>query len=1191
MTDARFSLPSQAELLQRNGTLLVIDQIQPPPGLVPKGQTPTLKPKEQGLFIAICDSGEVYAFNGHVDLGTGVRTALGQIVAEELYLRMEQVCMVLGDTESTPNQGATIASATLQISAVPLRNAAAEARRWLLQQAAQRFNSAVDQLTLRDGAIVDPQGQTLTYGELVAGMHVELPISGDAPLKPQAEYRLVGTGTARVDIPAKATGETTYVHDMRLPNMLHGRVVRPPYAGYDSGEFVGTSLLAVDERSIAAIPGIVKLVVIGDFIGIVAEREEQAIKAAQALQVSWKDWRRNLPQMTDVAQALRDNPHSTRVVHDTGNVDAALASADRRFTRSYLWPYQLHASIGPSCALADYQLQQLRVWSGTQNPHLLRADLAWLLEYPEAQIDIIRMEAAGCYGRNCADDVCADAALLSRAVGRPVRVQLTREQEHLWEPKGTAQLMEVDGGLDAAGHPVAYDFRTYYPSNGAPTLALLLTGRVEPVPVAYEMGDRTSVPPYDYPALRVSIEDMAPIVRASWMRGVSALPNTFAHESYIDELANAAGVDPLEYRLRYINDERATELMRSTAERAGWTPHTEPMQTPAEDGVLRGRGFAYARYIHSKFPGFGAAWAAWVADVAIDKASGEVAVTRIVVGHDAGMMVNPDGVRHQIHGNVIQSTSRVLKERVTFEESTISSKEWGAYPILTFPEVPEVDVVMMPRPYDPPLGAGESASVPSAAAIANAVFDATGIRFRELPITSDRLREALNGPDTARQEPAPATKPRRSIWWFGGAAGIVGALLGVAATALPWRTAIAPVATPGAGTWSAATLERGRQLAAVGDCAVCHTASEGATNAGGLAMETPFGTLYSTNITPDMTTGIGNWSFTAFDRAMRQGISRDGRHLYPAFPYTSFSKMTDGDMQALYAYMMSQPAVAQSTPANQMRFPFNLRPLMAGWNALFLRQGEYQPDPTQTAQWNRGSYLVNGLGHCAACHSPRNLMGAEKGGAGFLAGAMVDGWEAPALNQLANADKPWSEEQLFRYLRSGHSAEHGVAAGPMGPVVSELATLPESDVRAMAGYLISLSTPTTLNLEPQVQLAGSLQSAQAQQAGERLFQGACQACHSAASGGPQLFGVSPDLANNTNIFSDRPDNLIKVILQGIAKPATADLGFMPGFKDSFSDRQVADLVNYLRQRYAGQKPAWREVEAQVARLRANPGSH
>lgn len=1191
MTEFYCSLPTQAELLQRNGTLLVIDQIQPPSGPVSKGQTATPKPKESGVFIAICDNGTVYAFNGHVDLGTGVRTALSQIVAEELFLRMDQLNLVLGDTGWTPDQGATIASATLQISAIPLRNAAAEARRWLLQQAALRFDVAADQLTLNEGKVCTPQGQTLSYAQLVANVHVELPISGNAPLKPQADYRLVGTSTARVDIPAKATGETIYVHDMRLPDMLHGRVVRPPYAGYDSGEFVGTSLLAVDEDSLAHIPGIVKLVVHRDFIGIVAVREEQAIKAAQALQVRWKEWRHHLPQMTDVAQALHDNPHSTRVVHDTGDVDAALAAADQRLTRSYLWPYQLHASIGPSCALADYQPERLQVWSGSQNPHLLRADLAWLLEYPEQQVEIIRMEAAGCYGRNCADDVSADAALLSRAVGRPVRVQLTREQEHLWEPKGTAQLMEVDGGLDSTGHPVAYDFRTYYPSNGAPTLALLLTGRVEPLPVVYEMGDRTSLPPYEYPALRVSIEDMAPIVRASWMRGVSALPNTFAHESYIDELAYAAGVDPLEYRLRYINDERASELMRRTAERAGWMPHTVPMQTPSEEGVLRGRGFAYARYIHSKFPGFGAAWAAWVADVAIDKVSGEVAVTRIVVGHDAGMMINPDGVRHQIHGNVIQSTSRVLKEQVTFEASTLTSKEWGGYPILTFPEVPDVDVMMMSRPYDPPLGAGESASVPSAAAIANAVFDATGIRFRELPITSERLREALNGSSSARLEVAPPAKPKRSKWWFGGAAGLFGTVLGIAVSALPFRTEIAPVVTPGVGTWSAVTLERGRQVAAAGDCAVCHTTTEGITNAGGLAMETPFGTLYSTNITPDAQTGIGNWSFTAFERAMRQGISRDGRHLYPAFPYTSFSKITDGDMQALYAYVMSQPAVSQTNVDNQMRFPFNLRPLLAGWNALYLRQGEFQPDPTQKVSWNRGAYLVNSLGHCGACHSPRNLMGAEKGGARFLAGAMIDGWEAPALNQLSKIDRPWNEEQLFQYLRSGYSAEHGVATGPMGPVVSELATLPASDVRAIAHYLMSLSDPVKLNVEPQVQLAANVSPALSQQAGQRLFQGACQACHSATRGGPQLFGVSPDLANNTNVFSERPDNLINVILLGISKPATPDLGFMPGFKDSFSDRQVADLVNYLRQRYASDKPAWRDVEAQVERLRNTSQTH
>ena len=260
----------------------------------------------------------------------------------------------------------------------------------------------------------------------------------------------------------------------------------------------------------------------------------------------------------------------------------------------------------------------------------------------------------------------------------------------------------------------------------------------------FEMGDRTSIPPYDFEHRRVTITDMAPIVRASWMRGVSALPNTFAHESYIDELAFAAGVDPVEYRLRYLRDERAIDLVKSTAERAAWTPRTAPMQTPNDDQFLRGRGFAYARYIHSKFPGFGAAWAAWVADVAVDRQTGDVSVTRVVIGHDSGMMINPAGVQHQIHGNVIQSTSRVLKERVTFEESTVASKEWGGYPILTFPEVPQIDVLMMPRQDQPPMGAGESASVPSAAAIANAIYDATGIRFRELPITPERVMAALN---------------------------------------------------------------------------------------------------------------------------------------------------------------------------------------------------------------------------------------------------------------------------------------------------------------------------------------------------------------------------------------------------------------------------------------------------------------
>lgn len=347
-------VPSRDQLLAKTGVLLIVDQITPPSGPVAKGVTPVVKARELALFIAVSDDGMVYAFNGHVDLGTGIRTSLAQIVAEELDLRMDQVHMVLGDTERAPNQGATIASATLQISAVPLRKAAATARRFLLQQAAQRLGCAAEALRIENGAVVASNGSTLSFAELVQGENHQLPIADDAPLKAIEDYHLVGRSTARVDIPGKATGELTYVHDMRLPGMLHGRVIRPPYAGHDSGDFVGNSLLAVDESSIAHLPGVVAVVVIRDFVGVVAEREEQAIRAAQALKISWKPFTGKLPDLSDVAQAIRDNPRVQRTVLDQGDVDGGLANASQRLSRSYLWPYQLHASIGPSCALADF---------------------------------------------------------------------------------------------------------------------------------------------------------------------------------------------------------------------------------------------------------------------------------------------------------------------------------------------------------------------------------------------------------------------------------------------------------------------------------------------------------------------------------------------------------------------------------------------------------------------------------------------------------------------------------------------------------------------------------------------------------------------------------------------------------------------------------------------------------------------
>lgn len=1142
-------------------------------------------------FVRITADGSVTAYNGHVDLGTGIRTALGQIVAEELDVSFARVVVVLGDTAVVPNQGATIASETIQITAVPLRKAAAQARQFLSARAAERLELPETELKIEDG-LVRGHNRSVSYGELIGGETIRLELADDVQVKAVGDYAIVGQSVPRVDLPAKATGELTFVHDIRVPGMLHGRVVRPPYSGVDAGPFVGTSLIGVDESSVRDIPGLVAVVRIGDFVGVVAEREENAIRAAEQLAVSW----RPTPALTDLADvetALRASPSTSRTLIDKGNVDAAIAGAAKPMQRTYVWPYQMHASIGPSCAVADFQDGNIRVWSGTQNPHLLRSDLALLVERPESEIDVIRLEAAGCYGRNCADDVTADALLLSRAVGRPVRVQLTREQEHAWEPKGTAQLIDVNGGLDPDGGIAAYDLATRYPSNAAPTLALLLTGRISSEPAVLQMGDRTAIPPYDYEHMRVVAHDMAPIVRASWFRGVSALPNTFAHESYIDEAATEAGVDPIEYRLRYLKDQRAIDLVNAVAERAGWTPR--PVRKEKDGEIVHGRGFAYALYVHSKFPGFGAAWSAWVADVAVNKTTGDVSVTRVVAGQDSGLMINPDGVRHQIHGNVIQSTSRALMEEVSFERGAVAAREWGAYPIIPFPDVPKIDVLLLPRPDQPPLGVGESASVPSAAAIANAIFDATGVRFREPPFTPERILRGLHGdaPATPQGLPSPAASQPSRIWEnpfakragiFATVAAVCTAAIGIGATLLPGR-AIAPIARPDASVYSAATIARGEQLAALGNCAVCHTTAGGAVNAGGRAIETPFGTIYSTNITPDVETGIGAWSYPAFERAMRDGIHRDGRQLYPVFPYTHFARTTDADLQALYAYLVAQPAVRATAPANGLAFPFNVRPLLAGWNALFPQPREIKPDPTKSEQWNRGAYLVESLGHCSACHSPRNALGAEQRDA-YLAGGFAEGWEAPPLTSLSHAPIPWSEDELFAYLRTGHSRYHGVAAGPMAPVVRDLAALPDHDIRAMAIYLNSFNAP--IDRPTQDAIATKLESATqvtvTASTGARIYQGACAVCHEV--GGLPLFGSRPSLALNSNLHSATSDNLVRLILHGIAEPASSDLGYMPAFKNSMSDAQVEELVSFLRRQFAPDKPAWTDIKETIARARA-----
>ena len=1153
----------------------------------------TLLGDDAELYIAVGADSRVTAFNGHVDLGTGIRTSLAQIVAEELSVPFEQVDMVLGTTTAAPNQGATIASETIQITAIPLRQAAATARHHLLARAAEKVGVPIERLRLEEGIIRADGGENwqLSFGDVVAGCHVRLSIDSDAALKPAADYRLVGSSRQRVDIPEKATGRWTYVHDVRVPGMLHGRVVRPPYAGFDHGDHVGNSLISIDEASVAHINGLVGVVAIGDFVGVVATREEIAIEAARSLKVVWRappEW----PDLNMPEKALRANPSTPRKLADRGNVDMALAGSAKAMNRTYVWPYQMHGSIGPSCAVADYNDAGLTVWSGTQNPFPMRRDLALLLDMPEELIQVERLEAAGCYGRNCADDVTADAALLSRGVKAPVRVQLTREQEHEWEPKGAAQIMDVRGGLDLEGGPSAYDFETRYPSNLAPTLPLILTGKVPPVSDVVQMGDRTAIPPYAYGNLRVTVHDMPPIARASWFRGVSAMPNTFAHECYVDELAAAAGVDPIEYRLRYLQDPRAVDLVHALAERAKWVPHTTWGTLGGEGDLLYGRGFAYAVYVHGPFPGKAAAWAAWVADVAVNKKTGEISVTKVTCAQDSGMMINPDGVRHQIHGNIIQSTSRVLKEKVEFSSTSVQSKEWGGYPLITFPEVPVIDVLMVPRQDEPPLGVGESASVPSASAIANAVYDAIGIRFRELPLTPELVLAALNG--KAKETPAAPPSNKRKRWNLGlSAVGAVAALSGIVTMASPWRPAIGTIQRPDVNVYSAATVERGRLAAAAGACNVCHVGNDGTPFAGGRRFDTPFGAVYATNITPDTESGIGAWSYPAFERAMREGVSRDGHHLYPAHPYTSFAGAEDADLQALYAYMMTQAPVAEKAPETKLKFPYSIRAMMAGWNALFLKAEPFKYIETRDAQWNRGAYLVETLGHCSACHTERNVLGAEKSGSARLAGGFADGWEAPALNAFAKGPVGWTADAFYDYLRTGHSRDHGSAGGPMAHVVEVMQPLPDSDIRAMARYLASLNeAPADGKAQSEAAIAAS-ETAKAAAArispkGERLFNGACATCHTGNT-------ILSSLALNSNLHADTPDNLIQAILNGVEAPAilaqttgreAPEVMSMPAFRQTMNEAQIKDLADYLRARFAPDKPAWTETAKAMHRVTA-----
>jgi len=677
-------------------------------------------------WLAIEPDGTVTVFSGKVELGTGIQTALAQIVAEELDVPFERVKMVMGDTERTPDEGYTAGSTSIEYGGYALRMASAEARRALLELASDRLDAAIDELTVRDGTVsvsYHPE-RAITYAELLGGRSFNRRITGRAPLKRPEDYHIVGKPMPRSDIPAKVAGEPSFVQDVRVPGMLHARVVRPPS--------LGAKLVTIDPGSV---PG-VQVVHLGDFVGVVCEREEEAVRAAKELKVEWRETAR-LPKQEELYTTIRSQPATDEVVIDEGDVELALENAATRISATYYQPFQAHASIGPSCAVANVRSDRTMVWSNTQGVYPLRNALADLLQVPEEQVQVVHVEGPGSYGHSGADDAAADAVILSRAVGTPVRVQWSRQDEFAWEPYAPAMVMAVNGGLDRAGRVIAWVYEVWTPSHmtrsgsGKGLVAgQLMFGGAPPPARWFGGGTRNALTNYAFPNQRVVAHWLpgSPL-RTSAMRSLGAIANTFANESFMDELATAAQSDPLEFRLRHMTDARAIEVLKAAAGHAGWG-------TPLVS--CQGRGLAFAQYEND------AAIVATVAQVQVDRVSGVVRVTHLVIAHDCGLIINPDGLRNQIEGNAIQSLSRALHEEVTFDGSRITSVDWDTYPILKFTEVPEVEVLLIDRPDQRSVGAGEPATITTAAAVANAIYDATGARVRQVPFRPERIKAALH---------------------------------------------------------------------------------------------------------------------------------------------------------------------------------------------------------------------------------------------------------------------------------------------------------------------------------------------------------------------------------------------------------------------------------------------------------------
>ena len=704
-------------------------------------------------WIEFNEDRTVTVYSGKVELGQGIRTALAQIAADDLDIALERIRLKCADTARSPDEGSTAGSRSLETSGVAIRIAAAEARQQLLSLAFEQLDSLTpaDALKVADGVITDPQtGRSTNYWDLMAGGRFNRLISGAAKLKEPSEHKLVGQSARRLDLLSKVSGGLSYVHDMDLPAMLHARVLRPP--GYHA------RLVSFDRDSVAQMSGVANVVQDGQFIALVAEREDHAVAALEEARKA-AEWAYDefLPAAVDIYEQLQAKAMRSNLIADGNVVDDPIppidapSDAHRSLGATYRRPFQMHASLGPSAAVALWQAGQMTVWSHTQAAFVLRAALAQVLGLEIAQVRVIHVEGAGCYGHNGADDVALDAALVARAIpDRPISLKWSRWDEHAWEPYGTAMLMRPSASLSEHGDIIDwnYDVWSYAHSTRAAvnreTSGLLAAwhlaqpfARQVPQPMGgYHSGaHRNADPIYSFPQKRVvrHAASDSPL-RVSALRSLGAYANIFAIESFMDELALAAGSDPLDFRLRHLRDERARAVLIAAADKVNW--HTRQARKGAEDGW----GMALAQYKNLQ------CYCAIIVNLAVDRGSGQIAFKRVVIAADAGQVVNPDGLSNQLEGGFTQAASWTLFEEVAFDERGITSIDWETYPILTFAAAPKIETLILNRPELPILGAGEAAQIPTPAAIANAIYDAVGLRLRDIPFTPEKIRAGFSTP-------------------------------------------------------------------------------------------------------------------------------------------------------------------------------------------------------------------------------------------------------------------------------------------------------------------------------------------------------------------------------------------------------------------------------------------------------------